>query len=128
MAPFKVLILAIVGTISLNNKDCNHHQNNGQIVFYNITDTVTLEKNEYLMKVNSVGFDLSMLEEIKLKRINNMKSPQVSFSIGGTRFIAVGMDMLSSSLPKNAEYFFPLNKEKKAWLNGKVLQFNKINR
>ncbi len=126
MAPFKVLILAIVGIISLNNKDCNHHQNNGQIVFYNITDTVTLEKNEYSMKVNSVGFDLSMLAEIKLKRINNMKNPQINLSIGGARFIAVGMDMFSSSLPKNAEYFFPLNKEKKVWFNGNMLQFNKI--
>jgi len=39
IAPFNVLIVAIGGSISLSNKDCSH-QNNEQIVFYNITDTV----------------------------------------------------------------------------------------
>ena len=127
MVQLRVLILLIAATISLSNKDCSyHHQNNEQIVFYSITDTVTFEKNEYLMKTNSVGFDVSMSSEIKLKKINNMESPRVSLSIGGAKFIAVGMDMFSSSLPKNAEYFFPLNKEKIVWINGNVLQFKKV--
>ncbi len=127
MVSFKTLILVIVGMISLNNKDRKSLcQNNEQIIFYNATDTVALERNEYLMKTNSVGFDLSMLAEIKLKRINNMKNPKVGLSIGGAKFIAVGMDIFSSSMPKNAEYFFPLNIEKKVWCRGNVLQFSKV--
>jgi|GEM_PF-6029476 len=126
MVQLKVLILIIVGTISLSNKDRSHHQDNEQIMVCNIADTVILEKNEYSMKVNSIGFDLSILAKAKLKRINSMESPQVSLSIKGTRFIAVGINMFSSALPKNAEYFFPLNSDKKVWLKGNVLQFNRV--
>jgi len=96
-------------------------------MFYNNIDTIILKKNDYSIKQNSAGFDLAILKADKLKRIISLDNPSVTFNMKGANLTARGIDIFSSVLPKEADYFFSLNKQNRIiFIKENTLQFTVI--
>jgi hypothetical protein len=134
MVQFKALILVIVAIISLNNNRVNailfddeKKTDCGYFIFYNSTDTIRVIGNEFEVKTNKTGFDLKIIEANKLSLISMLENPFIEICLLDKRFLAKGIDIFSSHIPEESDYFFPLDKNKHVVLfNKNTLQFKKI--
>lgn len=128
MVQFKVLILIVAGFISINSCDKVRKTSKcDEIIFYNSNDKVSIEINEYNLINNKVGFDLVILDSLKLNKLVKIVNPSVEFCVENKKNIAKGNFIFNSSVPLNAQYFFPLDKNNKVYLfKGNVLTFKKI--
>jgi hypothetical protein len=128
MVQFKVLILIVAGFISINSCDKVRKTSKcDEIIFYNSNDKVSIEINEYNLINNKVGFDLVILDSLKLNKLLKIVNPSVEFCVENKKNIAKGNFIFNSSVPLNAKYFFPLDKNNKVYLfKGNVLTFKKI--
>lgn len=128
MVQFKVLILIVAGFISINSCDKVRTTSKcDEIIFYNSNDRVSIEINEYNLINNKVGFDLVILDSLKLNKLLKIVNPSVEFCVENKKNIAKGNFIFNSSVPLNAKYFFPLDKNNKIYLfKGNVLTFRKI--
>lgn len=117
MVQFKALSLMIAAIIILNNSKCLNDMNAlkanqfdcKRILIFNSTDTIELKKQDYKIYSNSAGYNLSIINTEKLNAIKKIKKPDVEFCINEKRLRAKGNNVFRSSVPEDAEYFFPLN-------------------
>lgn len=115
MVQLKVLMLLIVVFITLNSKCQNVKLKNDIdkceqiIVFY--TDLVKLElfKGDYNLVKTQRGYDLQILNEVKLHEVTKMEKPTMKFCFDNMNKEARPLDILSSNVPANTDYFFPIN-------------------
>lgn len=128
MIQLKVLVLIVLGIISTNNYNKVRTVSNcDEIIFYDSNDKISIEKNEYNVIKNRVGFDLVILNSLKLNKLLKINNPSVEFCVENKKFIAKGNFIFNSSIPLNTKYFFPLDKNNKIYLfKGNVLTFKKI--
>jgi len=118
-----------VAIISLKNKTefKNYQCEATSMIFFNNKDTVILNKDEYIIELSARGFDLVILDKSKLEKLIKLDTPQLRFNFHDKMNIAKGIDIFSSFLPNQADYFFGLNKNKKiAIFKGNILRFTKI--
>jgi hypothetical protein len=135
METFKASILLILVIITQSNKyesNKNTFANETtceSIIFYTKGDTLTLKKNEFVMKQNKAGFDININNKEAANSICKLINPTMEFCISNKKGIAIGNDLFSSSVPKGVNYFFPLNKEKfPILIQGTILQVSRINK
>jgi len=69
----------------------------------------TLVKAEYNLKVQENNCDIIILNEEKLASIRTYKYPVISFCIDKIKYQARGNKILNSGVPKDCDYFFPIN-------------------
>ena len=117
MAQLRALNLLIVVITIINNSSCDNHMSiltanwcaSKEILFSNSTDTVELENKDYKLDSNQAGYDLSVINNEKLSAIKKIKEPIIEFCMNEIKQKAKGNNILSSKVPENADYFFPLN-------------------
>jgi len=94
-----------------------------------ITDTISISTSQYSIITNENGvLDIRIKDEHLLQSIKNANQPILKIELEGTFFIAKGNDVLSSSTPKEADYFYPLgNNDKIVFMNEKeVISLRRI--
>jgi hypothetical protein len=135
MATYKALTLLILVIINQGNK-CESNKETfanettcESIIFYTKGNTLTLKKNEFVMKQNKAGFDININNKEAANSICKLINPTMEFCISNKKNIAIGNDVFSSSVPKGVNYFFPLNKERSPILfQGTKLQVSRISK
>lgn len=135
MVQFKALILMVAVIINLNNCNAVEKRKNPifincdeKIIFYNSTEKIILEKNEYnIINNDKTGFHLVILSNITLNKLVKIINPSVEFCIENKKNIAKGNFIYNSSVPSGTKYFFSIDKNNKAvFFKGNILSFKKI--
>ncbi|MET0462886.1 MAG: hypothetical protein ABW007_07020 [Chitinophagaceae bacterium] len=116
MAVLKVLSLAIAAITSLTNAKSNECFSDSlgsceKVLFFTHADTIVLDQTDYQMEDNAAGCELTITNKEKLSLVKELKNPAMSFCRKGERRKAKGNDIFSSSIPNEANYFFPLDKK-----------------
>ncbi|WP_225872639.1 sialidase family protein [Pedobacter frigoris] len=109
MTSQKAFFLLIVSIISLNIRVYGQGNEQKKFAFYDSKDTVVLQKNEYAIKHNAFGFNLTVINKDKQKKISALDKPNINFTVKGAEATAVGLFVLSAAMPMGHDYFFPLN-------------------
>ena len=110
MVQLEVLTLLTVGIISLNSMCANSaHMKCDKVVIANEKNRVELEKEEYSLKENQSGYALIIISTDKLQLVSKMEKPEIFFCDGEKKQIAYGNAIFSSTIPKDADYFYGLN-------------------
>lgn len=129
MGQFKVLILVSLAIMSLNS--CNGQQvksDQNNIVNYMLNDTILLTRQQYkIVSVDSNHLDVELIDLSLIEAFKKAVSPILKIDLNGTIIIVKGNNILSSSIPDNCDYFYPLNDEKKVVLHNNQLNLRKVN-
>lgn len=125
MGQFKVLILVSLAIMSLNS--CNGQQvKSDQNNMLN--DTILIATQQYkIVSVDSNILDIELVDLSLIEAIKKAVSPILKIDLNGTTIIAKGNNILSSSIPDNCDYFFPLNDEKQVVLYNNRINCRRIN-
>lgn|SRR5690606_15679707 len=132
MGQFRGIILVSLAIMTLNS--CNAQTKNSlkkqeTTNSKMITDTISISTSQYSIITNENGvLDIRIKDEHLLQSIKNANQPILKIELEGTFFIAKGNDVLSSSTPKEADYFYPLgNNDKIVFMNEKeVISLRRI--
>jgi uncharacterized membrane protein len=130
MAQFKIVVLAVMVIIGLNSckaQNSNTGTNGNEIVFYNSHEKISIQNNRYVVINNANGFELKLLDNDTIEKLKKIENPVVKFCIENKEYTARGEDLLSSNVPSNADYFFPLYRENKiVFFKDYLISFKKI--
>lgn len=126
---FEALILIIL-FITLNS--CSGQTKDGlkqQIMSSKMitNDTILIFSSQYniVTKVNSV-LDIEIKDERLLQNIKSANQPIFKIEIEGSYYMIKGNDILSSSVPKECDYFYPLINTNKVFLHNNILNLRMI--
>lgn len=130
MTQFKISVLAVTIIIGLNSckaQNSNTETNCNEIVFYNSREKIAIQSNRYIVINNVNGFELKLLDNDTIEKLKKIENPVVKFCIKNKEYTARGENLLSSNVPSNADYFFPLYRENKiVFLKNNLISFRKI--
>lgn len=98
-----------VGIININRCDkVNPTSKCDNIIFYNSNDKIIIERNEYNIISNKVGFDLVIQNNSKLNKLLKIINPSVDFCIQNKKHTAKGNFIYDSNIPSGVNFFFPI--------------------
>ena len=117
MVQLKVLILAKL-VITLLNNSCNslcRPVSNRDIINIvqnkkTINDTIILSQKDYEIKYrDNYTLEIKIIDSLRIDEIKSMKRPIIEINIDGNIKIVKGNNILSSKIPKDCDYFYPLD-------------------
>lgn len=98
-----------------------------EIVVYNSQEKFSIRNTDYELISNDVGFDLRILNSNFIQLLKKIENPTFELCVENKRYVAKGNDLLSSKVPAQADYFFPLNQQKKIdFFKNNLISFRKI--
>ena len=131
MVQFKVLILAKLAIISLNNS-CSSQEitsNKNEIVIQNNmalkVDTIVLKSTDYeLLKCDEYVYDIRLIN--KIEDIKNKQNIILLIEIEGKQNIAKGNKLTSSSIPVDCDLFYPTDKNNLPIITNNKMTLRKV--
>lgn len=116
MVLYKGLTL-LIAVITILNNGCMRDAPNkdkklsceDNIEFQFDRQQTTQAKDDYNLKVQTNNCDIIILDKEKLDSIRTGKYPVISFCITKVKYQAKGNKILNSGVPKDCDYFFPIN-------------------
>lgn len=89
----------------------SYKQSCKSITFVNQTDTLLIKEGEYKIILNKERYEIKVMDEIKLEKIKALKGVLINFCVNNRGYSAKGNFVLSSRVPDNADYIFPIKKD-----------------
>ncbi len=133
MAQFKELILLIAVIISLKTlNSCAVTNPKSEVVMAGKTtqiqenDTLFLSSKDYkIISSDNNILDIEVTNNQIISLIKSVKYPLIKIELQQENKIAKGNDLLSSFIPKECDYFYPLDKGYILFVNNRI-NFRKI--
>lgn len=131
MVQFKELALLIVVITSLKLLSCGSNKGitskQSQTAMpekesqMNTNDTLFLSINDYkIVSLTDNVLDIEIINNQLVSLIKNVKYPTIRIELHEGDTIAKGNDLLSSSIPKECDYFYPLDKGYVYFVNNRI--------
>jgi hypothetical protein len=136
MVQFKALILAIQVIITLNSfsgqQKKSHSDLENKIVEnrMNDNDTIVISKSQYKILINKMGtLKIEVTDMTLVAKIVKDISPIFKLELENSYIVAKGNDIFSSSEPKECDYFYPFDNDKKVIMyEKKIIDFSRIHK
>jgi len=115
MAQYKVLRLALVVITTLISLSClnkekvNKMNDCSTVIFFGITDTLTISKSDYKIIKTDFELEIKFNNSEIVEKIKDIKCNKIHFCIDNKVLTAKSNPVYSSKVPEDAEYFFPVN-------------------
>ena len=111
MVQLKALNLLIGASISLTNScsQLNTNLNCDKVVISTSNNKIELISTDYLLKENIAGYELTILNNLLLQKVNILENPEIIFCVNKNKYVAKGNPLFDSSIPPGAEYFYGLS-------------------
>jgi len=131
MVQFKVQILVSLVFTILNS--CNAQTKQGVVNQINneliMADTIIITSLHYRVIESKKGvLDIEITDKIILDSIYNLTQPTIKIEIDKAYFIAKGNNFLSSAIPENCDFFYPINNNGKVLMNKTILNLREISK
>lgn len=92
--------------LSINNKDKINIIQNIQIM----NDTIKLSQKDYIINYkDNYTLEIKIIDSILIDKMKKMKKPVFEINIDEVLNIVKGNNVLSSKVPKDCDYFYPLD-------------------
>lgn len=112
MVQFKVLTLAKVVTISLSSllNNCYAQNNNMEDNYIIFSDSITLTEKDFVINLKTdTSLSIQITNKEKIEQLIGLRKPTITIFLEGEKKIALGNDLINSSVPLNCDYFYSID-------------------
>ena len=80
-------------------------------IFYSNSQRVQLQESEFTITLNKADGSFCLVDKNKVKLIRSLESPKLEFYIDDVLVVVLGVNISSSEVPNNIDWFFFENDE-----------------